>query len=637
MSHARRLALVLAFGIISPGLALASSNVEGISGILAIPTAEVVREGEVEFTVGRYLSDVLDPDQDWVARTYSATVGYLPGLEITARFVDYPGRPDTMGSTNYADRSVSAKYQLLAEEDWSLAFGATDIGGQSQRNDAFYGVVDYTGIEDWRFSLGGGTDKLEGVFGGVRYTPVDFLSLLSEYDTRQANYGVEVRPAPGLALKGGLVNDHPAFTASYTMPLDPRGQDTPCCPATLPRSTAEYGDECELAAAVRDALVYESFENVLVGVNQNTLFLEYESRRFREQLDALAVAAGLAIMHSSAEITRLVITPKIEDVPQLSLQADVSALEAFLASPGACPEGISVTTYAAGGCPPGTVYAVEGNKKPGGGDVFLRFIESFEITRPGEPTFASKTGLGLEEQAFLGRGLWLRARQDWPFHNDLTDKTNPVNRDAYLHYFDAWSPKLFVLLSGGYFGNEAYGGVAHAAYYFADGRYSMGGRYSYVRDDSNPQDSEDSMALGELAYYTPELDWELALLGGQFIEGDRGARIESTRYFGPTTLTFFAYDTDSSKPQGGFQFQIPMPWFSEGRHDAWRATGSPYFGYKYRTDSHRFGALAQAGLDLGQVRQRLRPEYVKAHLDDFRRALLLYSPACAPAATAGSP
>ena len=629
MRKAAGLALAVALTLTAAGQAWAETNLEGNSGLLAVPTAAVVRDGDVAFTYGRYYNDSLDPSRDFVARAYGATVGYLPGLEIAARFVDFPERPDSMGATNYADRSVSVKYQFFRNEDWSLAFGGLDIGGQSQRNEAVYGVVDYHGIPSLELSAGGGTEKFEGMFGGVRWTPIEWASVLGEYDTRQVNYGLEVRPHPGVTVKAGLVNEHLAYSASYTMSIDQRGQDTPCCPVTIERRTEEYPDACSQAAAVRDALVAESFENVLVGVGGDTLFVEYESRRFREQLDAIAVAAAVAAQRCGPEIKRLMLAPKLDDVPQLSLQADVDALLAFLATPGACPDGIWVTPYMPGGCLPETVFAAEGNKKPGGGEVQLRFSHAFEITRPDEPTFASRNGLGLEERMFLGRALSIRARQDWPFHNDINDKTDPINRDALLQYSDAWTPELFVLANGGWLRGERFGGQVEAGYYLKQGRFKLGGRYGWYTDESEgEEDPEDALALGELAYYEPRLDWEMTALGGQFLEGDQGIRVESTRRFGPTSLTFFAYDTDDSEPHGGFRFFVPLEWYSERRHDDWRAVGSPYFGFQYRTDSDPSGVVPLAGVDLATIRGQLRPEYVAAHLDDFRRAVVLYLGGC---------
>lgn len=296
-----------------------------------------------------------------------------------------------------------------------------------------------------------------------------------------------------------------------------------------------------------------------------------------------------------------------------------------MATPGDCSTGIYVTEYRPGCCPPGTVFAAEGNRKPGSGEVLLRAVEAFEITRPGQPTFESKTGVGLEEKVFISRGLHLRARQDWPLHNDLTDKTDPVNRDAYLQYLDNWAPGLFVLGSAGYYGDERFGGTAEAGYYLHGTDWKLGVRTAYLQDESaGEMDTADRQLLGSVTYYAPELDWDVTVLGGEFKEGDKGGRVESTRWFGPAGLTFFAYDTDSTRAHGGFRLNLPLPWFDEGRQGRWRLNGAPYFPYEYRTDSTPFGALARSEYNLEAVRGQLRPEYAAAHLEDLRRAATLH-------------
>jgi hypothetical protein len=396
-----------------------------------------------------------------------------------------------------------------------------------------------------------------------------------------------------------------------------------CTPVEIGRCETEYADNCEMLTAVRDRLVDESFENVLVGSDGETLIVQYESRRFQMQQDALAVASLVAITHAGAGIKRVAITPKLEDVPQLTLHAGVDGLLAFLANPGDCPDCINVSPYEFE-CPPDTEFVEEGNKKPGAADVQLRLINNFVVTRPFEPSWRVSAGLGLQEELFLARSWKIRARQDWNLFNDIEEKTKPENRDAFLNYFDSWSQNFFVLSNIGYFGEDRYGATADAAYYFADGRFKVGGRYALVNDNGNDVDSEDGVALAELGYYVPERDWEVTALVGQFMEGDEGVRVESTRQFGRTSLTLFAYDTDQSNAEGGFRFFVPLPWFTERRHERLRLTGAPYFGYEYRTDSAPFGLLPLPGQDISSSRQLLRPEYVEQHLDEFRRAALLH-------------
>jgi len=275
-------------------------------------------------------------------------------------------------------------------------------------------------------------------------------------------------------------------------------------------------------------------------------------------------------------------------------------------------------------------FAEEGNRKSGGGDVQLRLATSVVVNEPSRPAFRTKAGPGLLETAFLGRGLKFQARQDWPVFNDITEKTDPVNRDALVEYLgDPWENTYF-FGSAGYLGSGDYGGKAELASYFDGGRYKLGSSYGQRQDGTAPAGApEDTQLLAEAGWFLPEHDLNLAAKAGQFIGGDQGLRLEATRYFGPAEITFFAYDTESSEPHGGFRVFLPLPWFDEGRHGDWRAGGHPEFGYQYRTDSDPWGAELLPGEGIDRGRQRLFPQYVRSHLPELRRAVLLHMPACA--------
>lgn len=609
--------------------ARADVNPDGISGVLNTPTAEVVNDGVAVATMGRYLRRMEGAPPDSITRSYSVTVGYLPRMELTARFIDFPTVFDSQGTTNFQDRSASLKYRIPLNERWAAALGVFDVGGESQINQSAYGVVTYQPSPQLSFSAGAGTERLEGAFASAVWSPHKRITLLGEYDTDSVNYGVRIRPYKGLALTAGMVSGHSAFSGSYAFPLDPRGRETPCQPVQLEPCQEAYACAEDQAAAVRDALVAESYENVLVGVAGDTLYVECESRRFVEQVDALAVAAAIAVRHAGTGVARVEVSPKLQDIPQLTFSAAVNDFVSFLADPGACADGLLVRPYEPGHFPADTVFACEANKKPGHGEVLVRPMNSFEITRPGMPTFMTRWGLGLDEHLFLARGLKLQARQDWPIINEIEaqgEKTKPYNRDAVLTYFDALQPEVFVHGVAGYMGNARFGAFGEAGWYLTPQQFKLGGVYGYVRNEQDgATDEEDGVALANATYFVPDLDLDLTLMGGQFLKGDRGLRFESSRAFGPTELKFFAYDTDQSPVHGGFQFYIPLPWYSERRHGAWRVSGAPRFAYQYRTDSDPWGEPGPVGWDLETARQRLRPDYVAQHLDQFRRAVQLFT------------
>lgn len=619
ISPAACLGLLALLAVLGPLFrAQASPGLEGGSGLLSVPTAEVVAEGRAVFTMGRLLSRSLQTRGESIARSYNVTVGYLPGLEVVAKVNDYPLLSDSNNLANLQDRAVGGKYQLYDAGGWALAVGGVDIGGESQTQETYYGVATYSPSEEVSLTAGAGSGALRGPFGGLKYTPAEWLSLLGEYDTENFNYGVELRPFKGVTLKGGLVNDHGGFSASYSFPLDPRGQCTPCTAVHIERRAEDYAAPCAQAAAVRDALVCESFENVLAGVSGDTLYVEFENRRFREEVDAIGVALAVAAQHSGPGISRIVLSPKVEDIPQLTVSTGVDEYLDFLASPeaGAC---LSAAPYAP--CyPEAAEWASEGNQRPGQGELLLRPLQTVSVGREGRAAWEASFGLELSAEAYLARGARMAGRGQWPILNDITEKTDPVARDLLLHLHQGFGPNIYATASTGYFGNGRTGASAEAAWY-ADG-WKAGARWAYLQSD-DAFDSEDGALLGELGYQWADLDWQMEAQAGQFMDGDQGLRVQSRRYFGPTELTFFAYDTDLGSPQGGVRMVMPLPWFGQGRHDAWRFGSAPAWPYQYRTSADPGGQLPP-GVTLDDMRERLTPEYVAAHADWLRRAVYLW-------------
>jgi membrane-associated phospholipid phosphatase len=116
-------------------------------------------------------------------------VTVYPWLEGGFRFTriyHVPGfdRPGT-DYGDYKDKSFDGKLGLLSERGWwpALAVGVHDVAGGTGVFSAQYAVASKK-FGDLDFSLGYGRDRIDGAFGGVRWTPARFpaWSLLAEYD-----------------------------------------------------------------------------------------------------------------------------------------------------------------------------------------------------------------------------------------------------------------------------------------------------------------------------------------------------------------------------------------------------------------------------------------------------------------------
>ena len=138
---------VLAAGF-QPAASRAEPGLEGVTGILNVPTAEVAKDGEVFVGFGRNVNNLRYPGR--TQRNYFAGVGFLPGLEITGRYIDFPEiqDPTVPGFGTRKDRSINLKFRLLDERRFpaSFAVGAYDVGGEA----AIVGYDPDTGISTGR-------------------------------------------------------------------------------------------------------------------------------------------------------------------------------------------------------------------------------------------------------------------------------------------------------------------------------------------------------------------------------------------------------------------------------------------------------------------------------------------------------
>ena len=112
----------------------------------------------------------------WFEGSFRYTrIQYVPG---------FPDRPDT-DYGDYKDKSFDAKLRLLDERRWwpQIALGAQDVGGGTGLFSAYYAVASKR-FGAFDLTLGYGTERIDGAFGGLRWQPAGYpgWSLAAEYD-----------------------------------------------------------------------------------------------------------------------------------------------------------------------------------------------------------------------------------------------------------------------------------------------------------------------------------------------------------------------------------------------------------------------------------------------------------------------
>jgi hypothetical protein len=332
-------AVILLCGVCDAGAAGTAAN-PGFVGLWEYPTAEMPDDG-----AGRFGYTQASP-----YAFFYADLAWLPWLEINARLTTFDNvHVTSVNEINvegrgrrYMDKALDLKAMLYRSRRWympSLAFGVTDVMG-TELMKAWYGVATWS-LGRWAFSAGYGTDRLNGLFGGVSWNMTDWLTLKAEYSP--LNYSLDHagahRPHPdaadakynvGAVLKApwgteGAVSwqrgEEFVFSLSQRFDLQgssflglggKSGYDAPGAPRTAQWKDA---DPEKLGRDLMDALsFYVRVRDVEIGISERKIFAAYENYGHSSDAEAmvrvLVVAAAL-----SPHLEAIFLIPRLRGVP----------------------------------------------------------------------------------------------------------------------------------------------------------------------------------------------------------------------------------------------------------------------------------------------------------------------------------
>jgi hypothetical protein len=157
----------------------ADPNQLGQTGLINMPDARIDEEGTLRFG----LSYMQPYSALW------ASVSFFSWLEMSGRYTEidnveaFVNRPDA-DFGDYKDKAFDTKIRLLKESKYfpQITFGAQDFLGTQVFEAAFLSLSKQIGEVD--FTLGYGEKRIDGLFGGIQYTPkaLKGWSFVAEYD-----------------------------------------------------------------------------------------------------------------------------------------------------------------------------------------------------------------------------------------------------------------------------------------------------------------------------------------------------------------------------------------------------------------------------------------------------------------------
>jgi hypothetical protein len=662
-----------------------SLSLQGFTGLLNTPNAEVTEEGTLYFLFSN------QKESQWrnsITRqeNYMFSVGLFSFAELGGRLTNAPGKVrDLSGNFKVKVPFIPKGYYLP-----SIAFGMQDFGGASSPLETIYVVASE---ELWRFRLslgyGFGPDRMHGVFGGVEFKAFDWLYLVGENDTRETNAGIRlISPAifgvpihlnvtaktslshrPGEVIDFGFGLQIPLGLDHHNAkPVEEKARITHRAPEEKYGMTAkkelvagqapegvaepeqEEGDRDAVMLLLKKALIDDGFLNVEVGSAKNLLVVQYENGRYNHnELDGLGVVAGIASAYAppGIETIRFIIRKKGIRVLQLTTPAKV--LREFLLNADELPrfdKSLRITSDVKGD---GEVRYVKGNDNPS-------WLRSSVVVYPGLTTFYG-TEVGVFDYLLsvkptcildLWKGAALDVRGDvpvvWSENFDDGKYFRNVRQDPRLEramIFQAVRifPTVMASIGAGMILKDTYGTLNELMWVPGNGdhRFRVKAGYSEHRN----HDSGDEVALGSYRYYFAPLATYAEVTGGKFWDQDTGFTVELKRFFGDTAFSVYYKDirtVDNQHVQmGGVQFSFPLTPRRDMKPYIVQLRGTEEWNYAVETEivedrpnlvGRSVGINPQPEFNLERLfynRDRFMEAYLRKHLLRLRDANIRYN------------
>ncbi len=571
-----------------------SINFQGFTGLINIPNAEVVQDGDVALSFSNQVDAFrIRKEKDrYTAEHYFVNIGLMPNLEVIGRLANIEDKGPSERAFLDRDLSGSLKYQLPIYHDYlpHIAIGAQDISGIGDRYKAKFVVLS----QEYAFmrgtvGYGFGSKHLDGLFGGVEVRATDWLYLLSEYDTQDTRVGVRLTSPHrlwnrfDLALSANKnVNDTKekiSVSLMLKMPLGENHDNIEKVPKTCdavpdlrpaqvsPAAQTNRPDADTLQrrlASFQHDLVDFGFENLDIGLHgSDRIYVAYENNIMEHnELDAMGVILG-CMLKNSLPYQKFELVTKKSNQPVRSVRGDLILYKAFIES--ISQKSLQDFRYS---LRMDTDYRSDIPLRLYAENLNSSYLKTRVELTPGLTTFVA-TEVGVFDYVVslrpyihwnLYKGFDLGVLSDIPlFHSANFDEGGPLApydegakvKSVFLNRSDTFGGLVNIVSLGMY--RDYLGGFDNIAYNMDN--HTFGLKIGFLQDDTQSvQDRE--IYLGSYTYYDDDYDAFVTLGGGKYYNQDTGFDLKFKRFFGDTAVTLFYQHT--SNEYVGLGIEIPL-------------------------------------------------------------------------------
>ncbi len=605
------------------------TSMQGYSGFINIPTADIMEYGEVDFSYSNQKSRsrwwINNQNVDFNPKDYFVNIGFLPHLEFGARVSDIKG--------GKKDLSVNTKIQLPIKKYISsylpnIAIGLQDFAGKTGDYKSNYIVIS-DDVKSLHYSLGYATDsvRMDGFFYGASYSINKYLSFLSEYDTKEKHIGFRLN-SPNLFDKFHLSllakknldreSDRYSIQLNFKFNLMSKieqkyenikfkkedvsqtliglyNNQKIKLNDTASQSSSIFIKQTKTLNDLKKELKEEGFEDIKIGKYYSKVFVAYENRVYnQDELDAINKI--LHILSNYHQFSRFNLVIKKSGVKIKTIDGSLKYYRACIDNPTKFNiELFKQSLIIADDFVPDTIYTIKDKNRA----FFKTRIElspklkSFLATEVSvyqyylglDSTFSWNLYKGIDASLTYTSHIANSSELDeGGVYHSAYEKSHLEN--AFLHHIFKYNKFINIANIGLY--KENYYGILNESGLFID-QNSLKYKFAYFKHKDYDINHDDrKVSLLTFDHYLPSINSIVSVTGGKFWARDIGANIEFKKFFDNTMIYLFYQQSkqdinNQTNKFAGIGFEIPLVPNKIKNNKYFQITGTNAFNHKIKS------------------------------------------------------
>lgn len=368
-------------------------------------------------------------------------------------------------------------------------------------------------------------------------------------------------------------------------------------------------------------LINKGYENIRIYSEDKDLYLAYENRIYRYEIDALKEIFSIVTPFAD-DYQKLILVPENRKTALVTISANVNDCKEYLNGVISARDfaGKLLIEFNCDDTWNKLKNQNEYNSSNTRFDITLRPSVKF-LFGPYEDPVLYQLNLNPGLQTSFWKGMSFNYEMIVPLHNDMLNREDSVRTGlVVLNQSFRLPSDFFVSASAGYFYQDRYGFDFEARKYYLNGDLNIDldlgltGFATFAGTHLYYNDRLIGTGSISLEYRVPAYDLTLGIMAGKFLGGDESFRVDINREFGEIEIGFFAIRSNEGVSNGGINVTIPLFPSTYFRPNVVRVRPDKYFSWSYlvRTDlKYLIGTRYNTGSRLNIFNKKLNPEFIK--------------------------